>query len=1071
MKKIKILILLLFITGLLYAEDPVVQNVRFVQRTDGSLKADIYYDVIDSDNDTLTVTLEASDDDGLTWELPCSHVSGDVGGSILSGTDKHIVWDFLADNPGVRGSNYRVRVIANDQKEPGMVYINGGSFQMGSEYGEDDELPIHSVTVNGFYIDLYEVTNDLYAAFLNDAIVNDMISVVGTVVKQDTTTLLDFDDPECYITFSENTFQVEQDKKELPVTFVTWFGANAYAEYYNKRLPTEAEWEYASRGGSLSQNYSYSGSNNVDAVAWYQRNSNESPQPVGQLEPNELGLYDMSGNVWEWCADKYDADYYNFTPLTNPNGSFDDLNARVLRGGAWDDAKVKTKPANRNRDYAWQGSNNRGFRCVKANTELTQLNSITISPLDTTVINSGTFQFECLAEYSDGSNVDVTNFTEWSVVFGISGSIESNGLFTASELETGTVQVQAAFDGMDLQTTVNVRFEIIQGAGTVTDIDGNSYQTVKIGTQWWMVENLRVTHYRNGDPIPNIPGADDWMTLQSGALCYYDNDQDTSAVYGALYNWYALIDNRSIAPRGWHVPTEEEWNTLVNLLGDETNAGGSLKESGTVHWQSPNTGASNESGFTGLPGGIRDFDSGFFHIGKMGYFWFKESNSNNPVAKILSYDNNGVTQEGGEPKCGFSVRLIRDQNVNNNPPTASLVVTPETGTTETVFTFDATGSTDDHDQLTQLQVRWDWQDDGIWDTGYSSTKIVTHKFATAISRTVKMQIRDMDGVSSVITKEIRVYQDDLQVTFPNGGETFNTGDTEIIQWFINELDERVYVDLFLGDEFVTRLKDTGTANDGDYTWDISSDIPSGNHYRIRIYGLWSNTTDFSDGYFTIMNQGEEQPTGTVLDNDGNLYKTIKIGEQWWMAENLQVTHYRNGDIIPNVTDNSEWTNLDSGALCYYDNNKTNKNDYGALYNWYAMNDTRNIAPAGWHVPTDTEWKQLEMYLGMSQTDADNENWRGTDQGGKLKETGTSHWNNPNTGATNESGFTARGGGYRSYSFNGAFDGKGQYATFGTATESDAQNTWHHYLYFSTDEVGRGTANKADGFTVRLVKDN
>ena len=176
--------------------------------------------------------------------------------------------------------------------------------------------------------------------------------------------------------------------------------------------------------------------------------------------------------------------------------------------------------------------------------------------------------------------------------------------------------------------------------------------------------------------------------------------------------------------------------------------------------------------------------------------------------------------------------------------------------------------------------------------------------------------------------------------------------------------------------------------------------------------------------FSIINCDKKNTTETntsnsetVTDIDGNTYKTVKIGNQIWMAENLKVTHYRNGDIIPNVTNNFEWAYLSTGAWCVHDNDGSYANTYGYLYNWYAVNDIRNIAPEGWHVPTDEEWKELEMYLGMSQTEADDTGYRGTNEGGKLKEAGTTHWETPNTGATNETGFSALPGGCRSNQHN------------------------------------------------------
>ena len=206
----------------------------------------------------------------------------------------------------------------------------------------------------------------------------------------------------------------------------------------------------------------------------------------------------------------------------------------------------------------------------------------------------------------------------------------------------------------------------------------------------------------------------------------------------------------------------------------------------------------------------------------------------------------------------------------------------------------------------------------------------------------------------------------------------------------------------------------------------------------------------------------------VVDYDGNTYFTVKIGDRCWMAQNLKVTHYRNGDPIPHVTDNSTWQGLTTGAYCNYDNDEGNVATYGRLYNWYAVDDSRNIAPEGWHVPTDDDWKQLEMYLGMSQAEADAEGWRGTDEGGKLKEAGTTLWYAPNTGATNESGFTALPGGYR-YG-NGLFYDMGYLAYFWSSTESSSLGAWYRNLYYYGSQVSRNYDYKQDGFSIRCVRD-
>jgi uncharacterized protein (TIGR02145 family) len=213
----------------------------------------------------------------------------------------------------------------------------------------------------------------------------------------------------------------------------------------------------------------------------------------------------------------------------------------------------------------------------------------------------------------------------------------------------------------------------------------------------------------------------------------------------------------------------------------------------------------------------------------------------------------------------------------------------------------------------------------------------------------------------------------------------------------------------------------------------------------------------------------EATTGTMTDQDGNTYKTVKIGNQWWMAENLKVTHYRNGDAIPNVTDSTTWRALTTGAYCNYDNNAGNVATYGRLYNWYAVNDSRNIAPTGWHVPSDAEWQTLMMTLGMSQADADSEGYRGAGIGDKLKESGTTHWSSPNTGATNTSGFSALPGGYRGGG-NGYFYDVGAYAGFWSSSEVNSSLVWFRSLSFDHSEVKRYIDWKKSGYSIRLFRD-
>lgn len=172
---------------------------------------------------------------------------------------------------------------------------------------------------------------------------------------------------------------------------------------------------------------------------------------------------------------------------------------------------------------------------------------------------------------------------------------------------------------------------------------------------------------------------------------------------------------------------------------------------------------------------------------------------------------------------------------------------------------------------------------------------------------------------------------------------------------------------------------------------------------------------------TLQEKDIDSNKSEITDVDGNIYNTIKIGDQWWMVENLRVSRFQNGDTIANVDEDSLWQDLKTGAMCFYDKLDWQTETYGVLYNFYAVIDTRGLAPEGWHVPTDEDWKELEMFLGMSKSAADSTGYRGIDTGGKLKEEGTKHWRAPNIGATNSSEFTALPAGIRSHAVHFYFD--------------------------------------------------
>ena len=265
------------------------------------------------------------------------------------------------------------------------------------------------------------------------------------------------------------------------------------------------------------------------------------------------------------------------------------------------------------------------------------------------------------------------------------------------------------------------------------------------------------------------------------------------------------------------------------------------------------------------------------------------------------------------------------------------------------------------------------------------------------------------------------------------------------------------------------------------TFTSNIDIDSGNSANIDISFDVDDEGAFSFDMDIENNDSDENPydihlsgTGIVMptmtDQDGNVYPIVQIGDQWWMAENLKVTTYRNGEAISPTADNTEWCNTTSGAYCAYNNEESNVSTYGYLYNLYAATDSRNIAPEGWHVPTDDEWKELEIVLGVSQSAVDNTGFRGSNEGSKMADN-AALWddgNLENNAAFGEAGFSALPASYR-YD-NGAFNALGQHALFWSATEVNSTDAWYRYLRYNYSTVGRFSNHKYYGFSVRLVKD-
>jgi uncharacterized protein (TIGR02145 family) len=501
----------------------------------------------------------------------------------------------------------------------------------------------------------------------------------------------------------------------------------------------------------------------------------------------------------------------------------------------------------------------------------------------------------------------------------------------------------------------------------VKDIDGNVYDTVKIGTQIWMKQDLKVTHYRNGDSIPYVTGSE-WSNLNTGAYSWYNNDT-TYRSYGAKYNWFAVTDSRNICPAGWHVPTDGEWTILTTYLGASNGAGNKLKEEGTEHWQSPNTGANNESGFTALPVGVLNFDCTFTGLGTYGLWWSTTEISNdNAWSRAMYFHNANVVIATPYKKAGISVRCLEGD--------ALPIVLPS----------------------------------------------ITTQPASNITST---------GASIGVT-----------VTNETGAEVISRG----ICWNASQ------------NPTILNNKISGGAEGTDFTCTLTGLNPNLTYY-VRAYVTTSLGTAYGEQLtFKTSAACYGCETGNETDSDGNAFKTIKIGDQWWMAENLKTTKFSDGTPVQLVTDNTAWGNSITPAYSWYGNDvSTNKDTYGALYNGYTVSDSRNICPTGWHMPTDNDWNVLTSYVSGSSVGP----------GGKLKESGTVHWQNPNTGTTNETGFTALPGGLRDPIGNFAMIKS--YGVWWSSSESDIESLIYRRMLSSSTTVEMNRYSKKYGVSIRCIK--
>ncbi|MBP6978492.1 MAG: hypothetical protein KBB71_09275 [Lentimicrobiaceae bacterium] len=513
---------------------------------------------------------------------------------------------------------------------------------------------------------------------------------------------------------------------------------------------------------------------------------------------------------------------------------------------------------------------------------------------------------------------------------------------------------------------------------------GRTYNTIKIGDQCWLKENLNVGTMiisNSGEPLQTD---NDLMEK----YCF-DNDTLKCTIYGGLYQWNEAMQYDStagaqgICPQGWHIPCDQEWKVLEAHadsqypFGDPVwdqdwwrglDAGGHLKDTTATLWNSPNTGATNKYGFTALPGGTRNDITGLFdELGQSAYFWTStRTDLDFTVLRLMDYLHGSILRYSfGYEHSGYSVRCIRGCYPQPTQASAGPDQIDIPGTITTLA-----GNTPEYGT-------------GIW-------HIVT-------------------GTGGTITDALN----------PTSG-------------FQGQIDSTYFL-----------------------TWTISNDC-----------GSMVDTVQIS----FVFNCGDP----LTDPRDGQSYATVLVGTQCWMAENLNI-----GIRINSTDQGYQQTDNDTIEKYCYDNDPAKCIVYGALYEWpeamqYITQDgAQGICPPNWHIPTDSEWKTLtgtvDSVFPVGDPEWNKLGWCGSDAGGNLKETDYIHWDQPNTGATNASGFTGLPGGYRNI-YDGGFSELSLLGTFWSSTLADTVSVWSRYLNYNDARVSRFPCDKVDGFSVRCVKE-
>jgi uncharacterized protein (TIGR02145 family) len=653
------------------------------------------------------------------------------------------------------------------------------------------------------------------------------------------------------------------------------------------------------------------------------------------------------------------------------------------------------------------------------------------------------------------------------------------------------------------------RLVIAQGIGA-TDIDGNQYPSVVLGNQEWLSENLKVTRYRNGDSIRTNLSDSLWSILDYqfnpvGANAIYDNDINLNSIYGKLYNWYSVADPRILCPSGWRIPADEDWTQLSAFLGCQEFAGRKMKTGSGGLWNADVGGTTNESGFNSVPGGVRSYDfpnNIYMAKGDISLWWSSFESGPFEARFWQNWTTTQLSKHEWGKRLGISVRCIRgeanyagsiDQMNCSGMDTTGMLIEQSPVSGFTYFTIPYSGGNGGSHPGQH-----------IISTGVSglTATLFAGQFANGNGvLTYYIQGKPLSGGVANFAVNIggKTCSVSWQVLLPaslnglNCGNAVSTGlltagnDAGGFSFSIpysgsngGYLTQQIFASSGVTGLSASCAPGMLMPGSGNLVFTISGTPQAlgaaGFQLTVGGQSCYLSFTVYESGMFgsnascgtpDVHNPG--LPYGTMFDQDGNSYKTIQIGNQTWMAENLKTGHFRNGDLIQVVEDSAEWSQLSSAASCWYENNGSLYDcPFGRLYNWYSVADPRGLCPDGWHVPDYFDWTNLSLYIDpLSETSClscDLSPYAG----GKIKSAGTVLWQTPNAGGFNETGFSALPSGFRSYQGNFSF--LGQYSGWWPNYPSESGSIWYNVVSYKDAKLYLYSNMKGSGFSVRCLKD-